>query len=50
VSYELAKNPKLASKSILERFEPSLATAREAIASGAARDKLVEWSAASQQF
>lgn len=50
VSYELAKNPKLASKSILERFEPALASARDAIASGAARDKLVEWSAASQQF
>lgn len=50
VAYELAKNPKLAQKPILERFEAALATTSSALADGRANSKLIEWSAATQQF
>lgn len=50
VAYELAKDPSLAQKPILERFENALAKTRSALADGRANQKLIHWSAATQQF
>jgi anthranilate phosphoribosyltransferase len=50
VAYELAKDPSLAQKPILERFENALAKTRSALADGRANQKLIDWSAATQQL
>jgi anthranilate phosphoribosyltransferase len=48
VSHELAKNPKLAEKSLEERFASALKTAVSALESGQAAKKLSDWSQATQ--
>jgi anthranilate phosphoribosyltransferase len=50
VSYNLAKNPQEANKTLEERFQVALESSRKAIDSGAALAKLSSWSAATQQF
>jgi anthranilate phosphoribosyltransferase len=49
VAYQLAKDPSRAQEPITERFKDALATTRSALAEGKANDKLIEWSAATQQ-
>lgn len=50
VSYNLAKNSTLATQDLESRFQSAIALADSALASGAALDKLVAWSAATQQY
>lgn len=50
VSYELAKNGKQATTSLSSRFELAIEKVKEALESGAARQKLTAWSQATQQF
>jgi anthranilate phosphoribosyltransferase len=50
VAYELAKDPSQASEIIEDRFKVAIAKTRQALADGKAQQKLVEWSAATQQF
>ena len=50
VAYELAKDPSQASEPIEDRFKVAIAKTRQALADGKAQQKLVEWSAATQQF
>lgn len=50
VAYELAKNPESATKDLTERFRVALNSCEQALVSGDARELLVRWSAATQQF
>lgn len=50
VAYELAKDPGKASEPLESRFQAALMKTRAALADGRAHKKLVEWSAATQQF
>jgi anthranilate phosphoribosyltransferase len=50
VAYELAKNPELANSDLTGRFENALNRSEQALTSGAARELLVRWSAATQQY
>jgi len=47
-AYELAKDPNLASKSIEDRLQNGFDLAKSALESGAASEKLVQWSHATQ--
>jgi anthranilate phosphoribosyltransferase len=47
-AYELAKNPNLASQSIEDRLQSGFDLAKSALESGAANEKLVQWSHATQ--
>jgi anthranilate phosphoribosyltransferase len=47
-AYELAKDPSLASKSIEDRLQSGFDMAKSALESGAAYEKLVQWSHATQ--
>jgi anthranilate phosphoribosyltransferase len=47
-AYELAKDPSLASKSIEDRLQSGFDLAKSALESGAAHEKLVQWSHATQ--
>ena len=47
-AYELAKDPSLASKPLEERLQSGFDLAKEALESGAAHEKLVQWSHATQ--
>jgi anthranilate phosphoribosyltransferase len=47
-AYELAKNPSLASQSIEDRLQSGFDLAKSALESGAAQEKLVQWSHATQ--
>lgn len=48
VAYELAKNPSLASLSLIERFAEALLKAEQALTSGQAAKKISAWSQATQ--
>ena len=50
VAYELAKAPELAQTDLTKRFQNALAKCEQALISGAARETLVRWSAATQQY
>jgi anthranilate phosphoribosyltransferase len=50
VAYELAQNPALAKKDLLERFDRAIQKTLNAIESGAANAKVIHWSAVTQQF
>jgi anthranilate phosphoribosyltransferase len=50
VSYELAKNPETSTQNLTERFRAALNRSEQALVSGAARETLVRWSAATQQY
>ncbi|CAB4537971.1 MAG: anthranilate phosphoribosyltransferase [Actinobacteria bacterium] len=50
VAYQLAKDPNLSEKSILDRFQGAIQATQPAIANGQAHQKLVAWAAATQQF
>ena len=47
-AYELAKDPSLSSKPIEERLQSGFDLAKGALESGAAHEKLVQWSHATQ--
>ena len=47
-AYQLAKNPALASEPIEDRLQEAFALAKSALESGAAQQKLVQWSHATQ--
>lgn len=50
VAYELAKNPSLGQQDLTSRFQSAIQSADSALASGAAHEKLISWSAATQQY
>lgn len=50
VAYELAKDPDQAEQPIVERFREAMMKTSQALKDGKAHQKLVEWSAATQQF
>jgi anthranilate phosphoribosyltransferase len=50
VAYQLAKDPQLSEKPVLERFQVAIELAQSAIADHKSHEKLVAWSAATQQF
>ena len=50
VAYELAKNPSLGEQDLTSRFQSAIQSADSALASGAAHEKLISWSAATQQY
>lgn len=50
VAYELAQNPALANADLISRFNTAIAKTTSAIESGSAHEKLVHWSAVTQQF
>lgn len=50
VAFELAQDPNLASVDLNSRFEQALQKANSALATGLAQQKLVAWSAATQQY
>jgi anthranilate phosphoribosyltransferase len=50
VAYDLAKNPNSAATDLTDRFETALNRSEQALLSGAARELLVRWSAATQQY
>ena len=50
VAFELAKNPALAGSDLNDRFRGAIEKTKTAIESGSAHEKLVQWSAATQQF
>jgi anthranilate phosphoribosyltransferase len=50
VAYELAKNPGVSKSDLNVRFDNALNRSEQALASGAARELLVTWSAATQQY
>lgn len=50
VAYELAQNPALANADLISRFNRAIAKTTSAIESGSAHEKLVHWSAVTQQF
>lgn len=50
VAYQLAKEPNLSEKSILDRFQAAIQATQPATTNGQAHQKLVAWAAATQQF
>lgn len=50
VAFDLAQNPALAEKDLVARFSLAIEKTKSAIESGAANQKLINWSAVTQQF
>lgn len=50
VAYELAKDPETSTQNLNDRFRSALNRSEQALVSGAARETLVHWSAATQQY
>jgi anthranilate phosphoribosyltransferase len=48
VAYQLAKNPALSTESVEDRLQDAIELAKSALESGAAQQKLVQWSHATQ--